>query len=286
MSNANSTARPEPDDAYHGLAWQLAMGADEAISAAPTNWSTFGPAKKAATGQQQPKQTSTFAAPQPLPEPAAIISVPVSTPNSANSSASNADSLSALQAALAAFEGCSLKKTAHNLVFGAGNPASGLMLIGEAPGADEDRQGQPFVGASGLLLDKMLAAINLPNREHYYITNVLPWRPPGNRTPTDVEISACLPFLQRHIELVDPQIIVLLGGLATKTLLRRAEGITRLRGKWFEYTLPSGRVVPVLPMLHPAALLRNPTQKRQAWQDLLALQAKQQTQQQHLRNHA
>lgn len=182
-----------------------------------------------------------------------------------------AGDLASLRAALAAFDGCSLKKTALNMVFGEGNPESGIMLIGEAPGADEDRQGKPFVGRSGALLDRMLAAIGLNSRADYYITNVLPWRPPGNRTPTDAEVAACLPYVLRHIALVNPRVLVLLGGLATKTLLQRTEGITRLRGKWFEYAMPDSRVVPVLPMLHPAALLRNPAQKRQAWQDLLAL---------------
>ena len=177
--------------------------------------------------------------------------------------------LEQLAAAMADFEGSSLKRTATNLVFGDGNPRAPTMWIGEAPGADEDRLGKPFVGVSGQLLDLMLAAIGL-DREHAYISNILPWRPPGNRKPTTAETAIFLPFLQRHIELVAPDILVLVGGTAASTLLRRPEGITKLRGRWLT-TTAGGREIAVMPIYHPAYLLRQPAAKREAWRDLLAI---------------
>jgi uracil-DNA glycosylase family 4 len=251
--------------------WLATMGADEWVGETPTDWATFSSTPKKPQEVEKPKTPTGFAE-APRPPVILPITAPSATFTSVPPAAITANTLDELRAALLAFTGCALKKTALTTVFGAGNPASGLLFIGEAPGADEDRAGQPFVGRSGQLLDRMLAAIGITSRDSYYITNVLPWRPPGNRTPTDIEIAACLPFLRRHIELVNPRIIVLLGGLATKTLLARAEGITRLRGKWYEMDV-NGTSIPVLPMFHPAALLRNPTQKRQAWTDLLALQA-------------
>ncbi|MGY0835560.1 uracil-DNA glycosylase, partial [Azospirillum argentinense] len=190
---------------------------------------------------------------------------------SARARAAEARSLEELEAALRAFDGCPLKATAMNTVFADGNPAADIMLIGEAPGEDEDRQGKPFVGVSGKLLDRMLAQVGL-DRSTVYISNILPWRPPGNRSPTQAEIAACLPFLERHVELIGPKVLVPLGGTSAKTLLNRAEGITRLRGRWFDYASPGlPGPVPVLPMLHPAYLLRNPIAKREAWRDLLTL---------------
>jgi len=254
--------------------WLSQMGVDEYVGDTPAQWATYS------TGAKPKPEVRKL--PEAAPAPAsgfALAPAPAFTsPTPANFTAAPPASIAAttleeLKAEMAAFEGCGLKKTALNLVFGEGNPQSGLMLIGEAPGADEDRQGKPFVGRSGQLLARMLAAININSRDDYYITNLLPWRPPGNRTPTDMEIAACLPFLLRHIELVNPRAIVLLGGPATKTLLNRTEGITRLRGKWLELVV-NGSTVPVLPMFHPAALLRNPAQKRQAWADLLSLKAK------------
>lgn len=181
------------------------------------------------------------------------------------------ETLDGLREALLAFEGCPLKSTATNTVFADGNPAARVMIVGEAPGAEEDRQGLPFVGASGQLLDRMLATIGL-DRGSVYITNVLFWRPPGNRTPTPAEVAACLPFVERHIELVDPAILVLLGTASVKTLLGRTEGIIKLRGRWLEYTTPRmSRPIPTLPSFHPAYLLRSPGQKRASWMDLLAL---------------
>ncbi|MDR0662341.1 MAG: uracil-DNA glycosylase [Holosporales bacterium] len=174
-----------------------------------------------------------------------------------------------LRAALEAFEGSPLKKTAMHLVFGEGNPQAPLMFVGEAPGADEDRLGRPFVGASGQLLDKMLAAIHL-DRTQVYITNILPWRPPGNRTPTTEEMALFLPFVRRHIALVSPRLLCLVGGTAVKALLARQEGIMRLRGRW----LPYENGIEVLPTYHPAFLLRSPGRKREAWQDFLSLHKK------------
>lgn len=179
--------------------------------------------------------------------------------------------LAELRQALADFEACPLKATAMHLVFADGNPRARVMLVGEAPGADEDRQGKPFVGLSGQLLDRMLAAIGL-DRESVYISNVLPWRPPGNRTPTAQEVAQCLPFIQRHIALVQPQVLVLLGGVAVKALLPTQMGITRIRGQWQTLSLPGLTApLPVLPTYHPAFLLRSPVQKRFAWRDMLAL---------------
>jgi uracil-DNA glycosylase family 4 len=188
----------------------------------------------------------------------------------AKASAHTAQSLSELKEALVAFEGCALKHTAMNLVFGDGNPKARVMLIGEAPGADEDRQGLPFVGQSGQLLDKSLAAIGL-TRNNFYITNIIPWRPPGNRQPTPAEAEACLPFVRRHIDLVSPDFLILVGGTATKTLLGGTEGIMRLRGRWKDYTSEAGKKMKVIAIFHPAYLLRSPGQKREVWLDLIKI---------------
>lgn len=184
--------------------------------------------------------------------------------------AQSARSLEELHAFLAAFDGCGLKFSARNLVFADGNPQARVMMVGEAPGADEDLQGKPFVGRSGMLLDRMLAAIGL-DRTSAYISNIIPWRPPGNRTPTPQEIAVCKPFIMRHIELAAPKILVTLGGPATQTLLGVKEGILKTRGRWYSY---EGEKISItaLAMLHPAYLLRQPLQKRFAWRDLLSLQ--------------
>jgi DNA polymerase len=181
-----------------------------------------------------------------------------------------ATSIEALKAALAGFEGCGLKATATNLVFADGNPQAPLMLIGEAPGRDEDLRGLPFVGRSGQLLDRMLAAIG-QDRGTSYISNILYWRPPANRTPTTEEMAACLPFALKLIELVRPKVLVALGGIAAKQLLGTTDGIMRLRGRWQRFTLPDGAVIPLMPTFHPAYLLRQPAHKRLAWRDLLAI---------------
>ena len=189
---------------------------------------------------------------------------------SASDLAASASDLATLQARLEAFEGCGLKRTATQLVFADGAPGSRVMFVGEAPGADEDRIGRPFVGRAGQLLDRMLKSIGL-DRDHVYIANVVPWRPPGNRTPTLEETQACLPFIKRQIELAAPEILVCLGGSAAQTLLGVREGITRARGVWTPYPCEDGRTLRALAMFHPAFLLRQPGQKRQAWRDLRAL---------------
>jgi uracil-DNA glycosylase family 4 len=189
---------------------------------------------------------------------------------SAREIAANCPDLAALEAAVGAFDGCALRETALNLCFADGGPQADVMLIGEAPGAEEDRLGRPFVGQSGKLLDKMLATIGVQRRS-VYITNVIYWRPPGNRSPTQAEIAACQPFLERQIELLKPKIIVFLGGIAARGLLGVKEGVTKLRGRRFVYTTADGTRIPVMVTFHPAFLLRQPAQKRYAWRDLLAL---------------
>lgn len=184
--------------------------------------------------------------------------------------AASCETLEKLEAALRDFDGCPLKETAINLCFADGNPEAPAMLIGEAPGAQEDRQGKPFVGPSGQLLDRMLATIDL-DRTRVYITNVIYWRPPGNRTPTATEIATCQPFLERQIELIKPKLLVFVGGIAARALLGVTEGVTRLRGRPFAYNLPNGGEIPAIVMFHPAYLLRQPLQKRFAWRDLLEI---------------
>ena len=185
-----------------------------------------------------------------------------------------AKTISELRTAIENFEGCSLKNTAMNLVFGDGNKNADIMLIGEAPGADEDRDGKPFAGLSGLLLDKMICSIGL-ERQNVYIANIIPWRPPGNRLPTPSEIAICLPFIKRHIELVDPKMLILIGGTSAKTLLEKKEGIMRLRGRWFDYQINDEKIsIPALPIFHPTFLLHSPSQKSNAWRDLISVRKK------------
>jgi len=184
-----------------------------------------------------------------------------------------ANSLDELRELMIHFDGCNLKNTAASTVFGDGNPKTKVMLIGEAPGADEDRIGKPFVGRCGHLLDKMLAAIGL-SRNECYITNVLPWRPPGNRTPTDEEIAVCLPFLKRQIELIGPDILLLLGGIALKSVLDCNDSISRTRGKWLQYSLSQYKELQVLATYHPSYLLRSSNQKAKVWTDFLRLKKK------------
>ncbi len=183
------------------------------------------------------------------------------------------DNLDELKALVEKFDGCSLKFTASNTVFGDGSQTARVVFIGEAPGADEDRIGRPFVGRSGQLLDKMLAAVGL-DRSLCYITNVLPWRPPGNRTPTDSEIAVCLPFLKRQIDIINPDYLFVLGGSAANALLDQQESISRLRGRWLDYKNSAGKNIQVLASFHPAYLLRNPGQKAKVWVDLLRLAKK------------
>jgi uracil-DNA glycosylase family 4 len=188
---------------------------------------------------------------------------------SAREAAKNAKTLDELRAALERFDGCSLKATATKLVFADGNPNARVMFVGEAPGRDEDIEGLPFVGRSGKLLDRMLTAIGL-DRAQVYIANIVPWRPPGNRTPTPQESQVCLPFILRQIELCDPDILVCLGGPSAQTLLGIKEGITKTRGRWFTFDTGK-REIRAIATFHPAFLLRSPLQKRFAWRDFLAI---------------
>lgn len=284
------TERDEKAARLAALAWQVEAGADEAIGEAPVERYRgaepvrAAPAPPAASGRAAPslappasaapdasrgaRASAASAAPGARP---ARLEASAEVGRAARELASAARTVAELRDALAAFEGCPLKETATNLVFGDGNPRAKLMLIGEAPGADEDRLGKPFVGVSGQLLDRMMAWIG-QDRTRFYITNVLYWRPPGNRQPTAAEVAACLPFVERHIELVDPELLVLVGGSSAKTLLGRTEGIMRLRGQWFQYQSPRmARPIPATAIFHPAYLLRSPAQKREAWRDLLAL---------------
>jgi len=206
------------------------------------------------------RRATPLAAPPPAPDEAAM---------AAREAAKSAKSLEELRAILEKFDGCALKATATRLVFADGNPQAKLMFVGEAPGRDEDIEGLPFVGRSGKLLDRMLAAIGL-DRTHVYIANIVPWRPPGNRTPTPQEQQICLPFILRQIELVDPDVLVCLGGPSAQALLGIKEGITKTRGRWFTFNTGK-REIRALATFHPAFLLRSPLQKRFAWRDFLAV---------------
>ncbi|GLS32953.1 DNA polymerase [Mesorhizobium albiziae] len=191
----------------------------------------------------------------------------------AREAANRAGSLAELKEAMAAFDGCNLKFTAKNLVFADGNPEADLMLVGEAPGRDEDLEGLPFVGRSGQLLDRMLAAIGY-DRSSVYIANVIPWRPPGNRDPSPMETEICRPFIERQIELANPKVMITLGNPSSKLLLKTQTGIMRLRGNWGTYRTQSGAEIATMPTFHPAYLLRNPAHKKLAWRDFLEVKAK------------
>jgi uracil-DNA glycosylase family 4 len=274
MSEQNSQLGPGGrETALALLCWYVEMGADEAIGAEPVD--RFAPppvseALPAITPAARPPAARAVAA----SPPAALAESLGEAAQSARRLAATAETVDALAALVAGFDGCSLKRTATNTVFADGNPAGPVMIIGEGPGADEDRIGRPFVGRAGQLLDRMLAAIGL-DRNSVTITNAVYWRPPGNRTPTAAEIASCLPFVLRHITLVKPQVLVLCGGTAAGALLPQGQGITRLRGRWFDLAVPGlDRPVPTLPMFHPSFLLRAPERKREAWRDLLALRAR------------
>ncbi len=261
------------DAALALLRWYVEMGADEAIGFEATDRLAPPP-----TSMPPPAMPASMRAPSPPPVPAApppaLTESLGEAAQSARRLAAGADSVAALAALVAEFDGCTLKRTATNTVFTDGDPAAPVMIIGEAPGADEDRIGRPFVGRAGQLLDRMLAAINL-DRSGVLITNVIYWRPPGNRTPTAAEIAACLPFVFRLIALVHPKVLVLSGGTAAGALLAQSQGITRLRGRWFDLAVPGlDQPVPTLPMFHPSFLLRTPERKRDAWRDLLSLRAR------------
>ncbi len=243
------------------LNWYIDCGVTESCGAEPSLMSKPQPATVAAVAPS--------AAPA-RPAISALAQTSVAACKNARELCEKATSLDELKQLVNSFEGCALKFNAKSTVFGSGNPQAEILIIGEAPGADEDRLGLPFVGRSGHLLDKMLAAIGV-NRESVYITNILPWRPPGNRTPTDGEVAVCLPFLKRQIELIKPQVLLLLGGSAANAVLDNAEPISKMRGKWYEYKLPDKTVVQALASFHPAFLLRNSAQKAKAWADFLRI---------------
>jgi uracil-DNA glycosylase len=268
------------------LRFLIESGADEAVEDQPADWGAAlarqrqvrPPVAASASLHARPSSGAGSALPGGA---AGVLADGVrSSPSSAGtqrSAAQAAFDLPALRQMLEEFDGCPLKRTAQRLVFGTGHPGARVMLMGEAPGESEDRLGEPFVGPAGRLLDKMLAAIGLDRaaddlERGVYIANVVPWRPPGNRSPSDAEIATCLPFARRHIALARPQVLIFLGGVSAKALLGRSEGITRLRGRWLVYEdadIPAA--IPAMPMLHPAYLLRNPEAKREAWQDWLTL---------------
>ncbi|HEX6442078.1 MAG TPA: uracil-DNA glycosylase [Stellaceae bacterium] len=254
------------------LEWQIAMGADEAVGEVALDH--LGRPRPVAPTPPRARPAPSISAPAVVAPPTPLAESLAEAAQSARRLAAAADSIEALAALVAAFDDCPLKRTATNTVFLDGNPAAPVMIVGEAPGAEEDRIGRPFVGRAGQLLDRMLAAIGL-DRTGVQITNVIYWRPPGNRKPTSGEIAACLPFVFRHIALSRPKVLVLAGGTAASALLPVSDGITRLRGRWFELALPGvDTPVPTLPMFHPAFLLRSPERKREAWRDLLALKEK------------
>jgi uracil-DNA glycosylase family 4 len=247
------------------LEWQAEMGVDEAICDAPVNRYML---------EASPPKAAAMAAPAAAPLGPAMPVPQIDPVQEAMAAASAAPDLPALHAALAEFAHCDLRQGARNCVFADGQPGARVMIVGEAPGREEDQRGKPFMGAAGQLLDQMLAAIGL-QRNHpdpgraVYITNILPWRPPHDHTPTAEERAMFRPFVLRHIELAAPDIVVLMGRISAATLLETEDGITRIRGQWRTVL---GR--PALPMLHPAYLLHNPAAKREAWADLLELQAR------------
>ncbi|MET3926422.1 uracil-DNA glycosylase [Devosia sp. 2618] len=252
------------DEMLAVLDWYRAAGVDVAVGEEPIDRFAQRPPQRV-----MPVVASANASTEQRP----VETLPLGgDPSEARSLAASAKTLDELQTILGSYDGCGLKLRATQLVFADGNPEADIMLIGEAPGAEEDRQGKPFVGKSGQLLDRMLAAIGL-DRTKVYIANTVPWRPPGNRTPTPEEMALCLPFLNRQVELVAPKLVMTLGGPAMQTVFSTTAGIIKMRGKWSSVTI-GNHTVEAIPTLHPAYLLRNPPAKEQAWADLLALKVK------------
>jgi uracil-DNA glycosylase len=252
------------------LAFYLEAGVDCALTEDPIDRLVDPDLAPVASETAPPKPSKPVSVAAPLPAARAeVAQAPEAAILSAREAARTAPTLEALRGLLENFDGCALKSTATRLVFSDGNPQARIMFVGEAPGREEDLEGLPFVGRSGKLLDRMIAAIGL-DRSSAYIANVIPWRPPGNRTPTPQETQICLPFIQRQIELVNPDVLVTLGNPSTQTLLSTREGIMKTRGRWFEYDTGT-RVIRALATFHPAYLLRSPSYKRLAWQDLRAI---------------
>lgn len=247
------------------LQWYVDAGVDEAIDDVPANY--FAPTPSS----PEIEQTTPTATPVQTKATAPLHHSPSAAMATARTIADSISTLAELEEAIQNFEGCAIKRTASKTVFSDGNPKAKLMIIGEAPGAEEDKQGIPFCGPSGQLLDKMLAAIGL-DRTSVYISNTVFWRPPGNRQPNPEETAACLPFVERHIALVAPKLLLLAGGVATTTLLKKDTSISRLRGKIYEYSNPYlAAPIPTALTYHPSYLLRSPAQKRLAWADLLMI---------------
>ena len=265
----------EANDARAMLKWLVEAGADEALAEEPIN--RYAVAAEAAPAISVAALDAAIreapARRQELAPRAPAVIAPTAATATARELAAGCQTLDELRAALDKFDGCALKVTAKSTVFADGAADAPVMLIGEAPGRDEDLEGLPFVGRSGQLLDRMLNSIGLDRRTNAYITNVIFWRPPGNRPPTPEEAALCAPFLLRHIELKQPKVLVLLGGTPVKHILNIEEGITRTRGRWGRHVVNS-QEIPALPMFHPAYLLRQPSAKRQTWQDLLSLKLK------------
>lgn len=243
------------------LEWQVELGVTDTIGDAPVNRYELPDVTPAAAAAKQARSKGT-------PPPVRPVVADVDPVDVARQAAAGADALPSLKAAMAEFELCELKRGARNLVFSDGVAGARVMVIGEAPGRDEDREGRPFVGRAGHLLDAMLAAIGLDRASSVYITNVLPWRPPQNRDPRPDEIAMMKPFLDRHVQLAGPEIVILMGNISCQAALGK-RGITRLRGTW-----DTAWDLPVMPMFHPAYLLRQPGAKREAWADLLEVQAR------------
>ncbi|PHX99185.1 MAG: uracil-DNA glycosylase [Rhodospirillaceae bacterium] len=247
------------------LRWHLDAGVDETIGDVPVD--SYAPVVA------PPLQT--MSPPVAARSVQTTVATPAVTHQSSAHIAQNCKTLAELKAAVESYDGCALKAFATRTVFADGQPNARVMVIGEAPGEDEDRQGLPFVGVSGKLLDRMLGSVGLDRATNTYITNIVFWRPPGNRKPTAEEIVLCMPFVQRQIELLDPAVLLLVGGPSASTILANPQGITKLRGKWFEYESPGlSRPVPTMATFHPAYLLRSPNQKRLAWRDLLLFKKK------------
>jgi uracil-DNA glycosylase len=270
---ADATRMISSADLLAWLEWYRAMGATECVGELPVDGCAGGMPVTVASQRSEAWSPAQASSMEPLPQARSAMP-PLrsrgSVVASARELAAGCRSVAEIEEALRTFDGCALRETALHLCLADGNPAAEVMLIGEAPGAEEDRQGKPFVGPSGQLLDRMLAAIGL-DRTKVYITNSIYWRPPGNRTPTAAEIAACQPFLERQIELVRPKLMVFVGGIAARALLGIGEGVTKLRGRRLLYPLADGSALPAMVIFHPAYLLRQAAHKRLAWRDLLAI---------------